>query len=87
MESEGRKYLWHETNRRLSDGIRIRVTPVTNLPDWINVSVNSEEGYFLFQGMMRLWESVTELPYQLDRAREFDREFRAASQISQVTND
>lgn len=75
---------WRETRRRLSDGITIETRPITvghppqKMDDWISVMIMGPVGYFLCQSTMRIDEALVEIPFLLDRAREFERAFQGA---------
>lgn len=86
-----------EITRRLNDGIYIRVTPVVSgvlnprepeeVSDWVHVSISSLVGQPLYTGTMRLWEALAEIPYQIDRAREFDRDYDQATNVTRDNGD
>lgn len=80
--------IWREVSRRLNDGVNIRVQPILvsthnseqpheqkEMADWISVNIYSAVGHPMYSGVMRSWEALGEIPYQLDRARDFEREF------------
>lgn len=63
---------WHEVTRRLSDGTFLRVSPVIDHPDLVNVSVMSPNGWMMYQGTMPMFDALAEIPYQIDRGRAVD---------------
>lgn len=63
-------------HRRLSDGVTI-MTNESGHPDWIYVNITSSAGAVIYQGTMRTDEAFSEIPFQLDRAREFARAYFA----------
>ena len=74
---------WVESQRRLNDGVFIRVSEVKDMPDWVYVSITAANGPSMYMGAMRIIEALCEIPYQLDRARDYEREYAE----SQATNN
>lgn len=69
-----------EVNRALSDGVRISTMKIEGMPEWIMVRINEYNGGYMFSGFMRISEALTEIPFQLDRARDYYREWRELEQ-------
>lgn len=71
MADEAYRY---PTHRRLTDGTNI-MTNSSGHPDWIYVNITSLSGQVMYQGVLRKDEAYSEIPFLLDRAREFARDY------------
>lgn len=75
---------YRDSHRRLHDGITIDVqdakTPTPDGDRWVHVRVSSINGATLYSGQMPLVSALVEIPYQVDRAREFERDYNQQHQ-------
>jgi len=65
---------WHENCRRFDDGVILFTRPLPQRPDLVSVRIMSMSGYEMYSGSMSVIDALTEIPFQLDRARAMDKE-------------